>query len=644
MNTEEWDLDKQTQIEIKIKEIITLLTSIKEKDYYPSFSFHFSQNEVLVKLSTVTEELFTIANKVQLQTQELNASRQALISQHQHYQDLFEFATDGYIVTNTQGVIQGVNSAAANYLNYRQDLLISQSLEHFLVNTENKNFRNFIKQLTTGRHLGQLEISLKARDREPFPVVIFATTIHNSHREWVGIHWLIRDTLTRISNEQLYHHAFHDSLTDLPNRTLLLERLQHLLENYQRHPEQLFAVLFLDLDRFKVFNDSLGHLAGDQILIETAHRLLRCVRDVDTVVRLGGDEFVILLGEIHTLIDAEDCAERIKEVLAAPFTVKDQKVIIQCSIGIVLSSPLYQQPSEILQDADQAMYQAKHQGGNCCLVYTSQMHVQTLSLYFLEKALRQAVHQQEFEVFYQPIVSLKTHQLSGFEALVRWEHPQTGLLTPDRFLAIAESTGLIVPIGWQVMRTACKQIVEWQNETALSPALTVNVNLSCQQLDQPDLVAQIQSILQETGLKPECLTLEITESVLLQNIDRTAAALAQLQAFQIELEIDDFGTGFSSLSRLRRLSFDGLKIDRSFLIDIKGLEIVKIIIQLANSLGMYSVAEGVETTEQIQQLQSLKCEYAQGFFFGQPAQAELAKLTLKKSKKMFPLLNIDEKI
>lgn len=641
MNNEELNSEELTLIEIKIQDIQTLLIRIQEEPFTPYLSFQKTQEDLIARLSAITEELLTITDTIRLQTQDLHASRLAFAEENQSYHELVQFATDGYIVTNTQGVIQQVNSAVANYLNFHQDLLIGLSIEKFLLKADVYCFYSNLKLLATCKRLKDWKISLKPRNKEPFPALIFVAAIYNHQGQWVGIRWLIQDIGQHILVKQLYHDAVHDSLTGLPNRTLLIDRLQHLIENYQRHPEQFFAVLFLDLDHFKVLNDGLGHLAGDQILIETAQRLADCLREVDTVVRLGGDEFVILLGEIHTLVDAEDCAERIQHMLASPFIAMDQDVIIQCSIGIALSSPQYQDASDILQDADQAMYQAKHQGGDCFQVFTSQLHPQTLNLYSLEKDLRQAVQQQEFEVFYQPIVCLETRKLSGFEALVRWQHPHKGLRLPASFLAMAEETGLIVPIGWQVMRTACEQIAQWQAESTLTPPLTVSVNLSGQQLAQSDLVEQIQSILQATDLNPRCLTLEITEAVLLQNIDHTAATLAQLQAFLIQLEIDDFGTGFSSLSRLRRLSFDGLKIDRSFLNGPKSLEIVNIVTKLANNLGMYTVAEGVETLKQAQQLQAMGCEYAQGFFFGQPAQFELAKETVRKNQEMFSQLNVD---
>lgn len=635
MNPKAQNTNKQDQIQAQIQDIRNRLVKIQQHVFASSLSFQKLPSEAMADLSIATKDLAVVADRIQVQTQELHASHQAYTWEHQRYQELFECATDGHLVTDHQGVIQEANNVIANMLNVRQDLLIGQSLEIFLFKADVDSFHTCLKQLPTCQRLKNWKISFKARESKTFLASILVITIYDLQGKWVGIHWLIQDISSQLLAEQLYHDAFHDSLTGLPNRALLLDRLQHLLENYQRHPKQFFAVLFLDLDRFKVFNDCLGHLAGDQILIETAQRLLKSLRDVDTVVRLGGDEFVILLGEIHTLVDAEDCAERIQHALAPPFEVMDQDVEIQCSIGIALSSSLYQRPSDILRDADLAMYQAKHQGGGCFQVFTSQMYPQTLSRYSLEKDLRQAVQQQEFEVFYQPIVCLETRQLSGFEALVRWQHPQKGILLPASFLTLAEETGLMVPIGWQVMYKACAQMVQWQAELSIPSSFTVSVNLSGQQLAQPDLVDQIQFILQGTDLNPRCLTLEITEAALLQNIDQTAATLAQLQAFLIQLEIDDFGTGFSSLSRLRRLSFDGLKIDRSFLNGTKSLEIVNIVSKLANNLGMYAIAEGVETLKQAQQLQALGCKYAQGFFFGQPARAELAELTLRQSQSMF---------
>lgn len=303
--------------------------------------------------------------------------------------------------------------------------------------------------------------------------------------------------------------------------------------------------------------------------------------------------------------------------------------MIQVSIGIALSHAQYQQPEELLRDADVAMYQAKRQGGACFRVFTPQMQTNTLDAFQLEQELHQAIQRQEFEVYYQPIVSLPTQVFKGFEALVRWHHPQRGVLSPSEFLPVAKETGLITLIDEWMMQTACQQMVEWQREFALTPPLTVSVNVSSRLFIQPDLVHKVQAILQSTGLDPKCLTLEITEDVIMTNIEQSAATLNQLRALQVHLTIDDFGTGYSSLNRLQGLAFHGLKIDRCFIRDSESTELVRAIVLLAHTMGLYAIAEGVETADQVQTLGEVGCEYAQGYYFGRPEERKLAQLKLR---------------
>ena len=603
-------------------------------------------SKAIAELSIALEELQVAAEELQHQNEELNFTRQALELERQRYQELFEFAPDGYLVTNAQGAIREANYAVETLLNCRRDLIVGKPLIVFVAEADRKTFYAQLNRLSEVNpnsggvlHLGSndslnpklndWELLLQPREREPFPAAIAVSKICDHQGELVGLRWLIRNLAERKRiEEQLRHNALHDSLTGLPNRTLLLDRLEHALQRYRRHPEQLFALLFLDLDRFKAINDSLGHLAGDQLLLETASRLQNCLRASDTVARLGGDEFVILLEDIGNLKDIEDCASRIQKALAAPLNLNGHQVAIAASIGIVLSDSVYQQAEELLRDADLAMYQAKQKGRACYQIFASQMHAKALSLLNLERELRQGIQRQEFQVHYQSIVSLADNRIAGFEALVRWQHPQRGLISPPEFLPVAEETGLILPIGWWVLEAACRQAVQWQAELALTPPLTVSVNLSNRQFAQPDMVAQVRAILQETGLDPRCLKLEITEGVIVEDVELAIAALVKLRELQVQLYIDDFGTGFSSLSRLRRLPIDALKIDRSFIGDREGFEIVRAIVTLAHNLGMDAIAEGVETAQQVEQLQSLRCEYAQGYFFGRPSPSQLTELKI----------------
>jgi diguanylate cyclase (GGDEF)-like protein/PAS domain S-box-containing protein len=443
------------------------------------------------------------------------------------------------------------------------------------------------------------------------------------------------------AEEQLIHTAFHDALTDLPNRALFMDRLGHAIERAKRHEDYLFAVLFLDLDRFKVVNDSLGHMVGDQLLMAIANRIKACLRSADTLARLGGDEFTILLEDIRDVSDAKHVANRIQEELKLPFNLSGNEVFTTASIGIALSAAGYDRPEQLLRDADTAMYQAKAGGKARHEVFDIAMHAGAIALLQLETDLRRAIERQEFRVHYQPIVSLKSGRINGFEALVRWQHPDRGLVSPIEFIPVAEETGLIVAIGLWVLREACRQMHEWQVQFPANPPLTISVNISGKQFLQPDLSEQIKQILQETNLDPRSLKLEITESAIVENAESAAIMLSQLRSVGIQLYMDDFGTGYSSLSYLHRFPMDTLKIDRSFVnrmgVDGENLEIVRAIVTLAHNLGMNVTAEGVETTEQLALLKALKCEYGQGYFFSKPvdsiqAEALIAAQTLTPSR------------
>ncbi len=420
--------------------------------------------------------------------------------------------------------------------------------------------------------------------------------------------------------DQLARQAFRDSLTSLPNRALFMDRLAHALTRTERRGEQL-AVLFLDLDRFKVVNDSLGHGVGDQLLIGVSQRLAACLRPEDTIARLGGDEFAILLEDVKDERGPTSAADRLTGELQQPFVVEGREVVITVSIGIAMSTARRMTPEDILRDADLAMYHAKGKGKARYEVFDKSMNAPAQERMDLELDLRNAVARGEFVLHYQPVVELPTGRITEVEALVRWKHPQRGLLFPADFVGLSEETGLIVPLGRWVLHEACRQTRQWQL-AAPAMKLAISVNLSARQLQQPGLVEEIDAVLRETRLDPSALRLEITETVVMHDAPTTLAKLEALKALGVQLAIDDFGTGYSSLGYLKRFPVDTLKIDRSFVKgigrDVEDSAIVRAVITVAKSLGLSVTAEGIETADQLDQLRTLGCDHGQGYFFAKP--------------------------
>lgn len=447
--------------------------------------------------------------------------------------------------------------------------------------------------------------------------------IVNATGQVVQIQTTSRDVTERIQvKDQLKHDALHDALTGLPNRNLLMQRLELAINRTKRSKGYHFAVLFLDLDRFKVINDSLGHLAGDQLLIAIAQKLQAPLRAIDLVVRLGGDEFVILLEEIKEVQEAVRATERIFSELQTPLIIEGREMYVTASVGIVLSTKGYTQASHLLRDADIAMYRAKAKKKAGYEVFDEAMHTQALSRLHLENDLRRAIACQEFVLHYQPIVLLATGQLVGFEALIRWQHPAQGLKSPTEFISVAEETGMITLLDSWVLQTACAQLAAWQTTFPHFFDLKVSVNLSAQDLQRFDLLDEIDRVLAQTHLNGRCLTLEITESMLIEDIDFTINLFSQLKERGIQISIDDFGTGYSSLNYLHRLPVDYLKIDRSFVNQIqsgkRNYQIVETIVRLSDQLELDAIAEGIETLQQLEQLQYLGYKFGQGYLFSQP--------------------------
>ncbi|HEY0367367.1 MAG TPA: EAL domain-containing protein [Pyrinomonadaceae bacterium] len=448
------------------------------------------------------------------------------------------------------------------------------------------------------------------------------------------------------TKEHFRHAAFHDPLTGLPNRAMFTELLKAEIESPSRRNDHMFAVLFLDLDRFKNINDSLGHTHGDLLLVAFAERLERTLRPVDTLARFGGDEFAILLSGTTDATDAVRVAQRIQDELTQPFVLDKNSAFATASIGIALSSSGYDRPEDILRDADTAMYRAKENGKARYEVFDHGMHARAVSRLQLESDLRQAIENKEFCVYYQPIVSLQTTRLAGFEALVRWNHPRRGLVSPADFIPVAEETGLIVPIGEWVLNEACAHVRQWQLDSPTHRVLSLSVNLSARQVAQPDLLDRIKEALATSKLSPHCLKLEITESVVMENAEAAALMFKQLRSLGVQLSIDDFGTGYSSLSYLHRFPLNYLKIDRSFVSRLttdNDNAIVRTISTLARNLGMEVIAEGIETDEQYQQLKMLGCEYGQGYLFSRPvANGSVQHLLAQDARRdLEPDMNLD---
>ncbi len=447
--------------------------------------------------------------------------------------------------------------------------------------------------------------------------------------EVIGLVLSFRDiTERKHSEERLLHDAFHDSLTGLANRALFTDHLRLRIERGKRDHSAMFAVLFLDFDRFKVINDSLGHAEGDALLILIARRLESVLRSSDVVARLGGDEFTILLGELDEDNEAIQIARRIQENLKFPFNIGGGEIFMSASIGIALSSIGHTNAEDMLRDADIAMYCAKANGKACYQVFDQAMHDRALKQLQIETEIRQAFERGEFCLYYQPIFVIETNKLAGFEALIRWDHPERGTVSPVEFIPVAEENGLILPLGRWILFESCRQMRQWQDKNPAAASLKLSVNLSCKQFLQPDLVEQVTAALISTRLEPRCLKLEITESHLMENSVMSVKMMTRLRELGVELSLDDFGTGYSSLSYLHRLPVNYLKIDRSFVSRMtesdENSEIVNTIIKLAQSMKMKVIAEGIETSAQLEQLKRLNCEYGQGYFYSKPLEAEAA--------------------
>jgi diguanylate cyclase (GGDEF)-like protein/PAS domain S-box-containing protein len=591
-------------------------------------------------------DIYTIYQHLQLQR-----VRRRLAERDQLFQLITENAADMIAVVDNEGNRLYNSPAYHRVLGYSAEELSSgSSFEQIHPSDRERVERAAAKARTTGQ--GQrLDYKMRHKDGSWRILESTASPIQNAQQEIQGLVIVNRDiTQRKRAEEALEHSAFYDGLTDLPNRILFADRLQHALMRSLRHSDYKFAVLFIDIDGFKVLNDSLGHSAGDELLIQIAKRLTTNFRDTDTLARsavpdsqpsqnglarLGGDEFTVLLEDVFNPSDAIRVAQRIQAKLATPFNIKDQQIVITASIGIALSGSSYSRAEELLRDAEIAMYRAKQAGKARCEVFDPAMHSTALQRLRLETELRRGIENGELLVYYQPIVSLSTGRIIGFEALSRWR-TSDGLIPPSEFIPVADETGLILPLNRALLREASQQLRKWQSQFECDPPLTMSVNLAPKQFNQPGLPDEIAAVLHETGISPSALNFEIMETIAMGDADRALSILTDLKALGVRLSIDDFGTGYSSLSRLPRFPVDALKIDRSFIVhmssDHESREIVRLIIMIAHSVGLKVVAEGTETKDQIGELQKLGCEMAQGYFYSPPVSSQSAFGLLSQNK------------
>jgi diguanylate cyclase (GGDEF)-like protein/PAS domain S-box-containing protein len=598
-------------------------------------------------------DVYTVYQQVQLQR-----IRRELSQRNQLFEVITENAADMIAVVDGTGNRLYNSPAYQKVLGYSsEELRSTSSVEQIHPEDHLRVLEAAAKARVTGRG-ERLEYRIRHKDGTWRNLESVATAIPNEQGQTERLVIVNRDITDRKrAEETLAHNALHDALTNLPNRALFLDRVRHVLALSHRHTSYKFAVLFIDLDEFKVVNDSLGHAAGDSLLMQIARRLSASIRGVDTIsrsvllqtasqvaneaslARVGGDEFTILLEDIRDCADAIRVAERLQERLVIPFVVEGQRVVITASIGIAFCATSYINSEDLIRDAEIAMYRAKREGKARSQVFNAEMHTVAVKRLQLETDLRRALELGEFRVHYQPILSLQSGRIAGFEALSRWQRPE-GLLSPAHFIQIAEQTGIILPMNRLLLREACLQLRAWHSQFPSDPPLTMSINITPKEFAQQDLAAQMKTILGEVGIHPSSINVEITETIAMADAQRSNLVLSELKALGVHISIDDFGTGYSSLSRLQGFPVDTLKIDRTFISAIdtnrETRKIVRIIIMLAHNLGLKVVAEGAETAEQVNLLKQLRCELVQGYFFARPGDHAAARELLVSNRAMTP--------
>jgi diguanylate cyclase (GGDEF)-like protein/PAS domain S-box-containing protein len=564
-------------------------------------------------------------------------TEEALRQSERRFRDLLDNVQLVAVLLDVLGIVTYCNPYLLQLSGYEKAEVIGRNwFEIFVPDDQRDSVRSgFFGRIAEGIVAAHYENEIVTRRGDRRLIGWNNTVLRNAQGSVLGTASIGIDiTEQRRAESQLLHDAFHDALTGLPNRALFLDRVAHALARTRRESPQSFAVLLLDIDRFKVVNDSLGHAIGDQLLVALGERLLGCLRSGDTVARFGGDEFTIMVESLVDITDATRAASRVQAALTEPFVVEGEEIYTSVSIGIAVGAPEYDRPEQMIRDADTAMYRAKAQGRARYEIFDAAMRAEAVTLLQLETDLRRALERNELRVHYQPIVSIKTGDVCGFEALVRWQHPMKGLVPPAQFISVAEETGLIVPLGSWVLNQACAHIAAWRAND--SRHVSMSVNISSRQFSQSDLVRDVQRALQTHGLHGADLNLEITESVLIQHAETALATIKRLQDLGVTISIDDFGTGYSSLSYLHRFPIDKLKIDSSFVRnfsrDRKTVEITRTIIQLADNLDIDVIAEGIENEEERAQLDEMQCRFGQGYLFSRAVPADEASAILARGR------------
>ena len=601
---------------------------------------------IILLISTFTQILLNSIKKAQESLREVNRTLEKKVNERTaelqkseaKYRTIFENTGAAIVIIEEDMKISLANSVFINLSEYEKDEIEDRMLLTKFIGVKGRR-KLFAGESHSGEKtdsrfiIKNFECKFFDKNKNNKDILITFAKIPGTEKSVVSIADISE---LKEAERQIYHQAFHDSLTNLPNRALFMEHLIMAIKRGKRRKNYFFAVIYLDIDRFKLINDSLGHNVGDKLLVEFANRIQDSLRDIDSLARFGGDEFVILLEDIEDENYAVGVAERLQKSLKSPFEIKGNDIYAPASFGIVLNTKMYDDPEIIIRDADAAMYHAKEKGRSQFKIFDKTLHEKALNLLHIETDLRKAIANKEFDLYYQPIVSLDNISILGFEALIRWNHPTQGLVYPDSFIPVAEETGLIIPIGRWVLKKACRDLRRWDEQVKSKLPLFMSVNISSKQFLRPSLIDDIKEILNETGLPPDQLKLEITETALMEDVHETIPLIKRMKDLGVQIVIDDFGTGYSSMSYLQQLPIDTLKVDQSFISRIESnnndenKNIVETIVSLAHKLGLKVVAEGVETDKQHSVLSQMNCQMAQGYLFSRPLKKEKMDELIKK--------------